>query len=204
MQSETAFTAVVADSLALVSEGLAALCEGIPGCTVLGQCTDGEEAWSMIMRMQPDVALLDSNLPQMMTTEILRRSVQADARTRIVILAPRTDRKHVMDCLRAGASGYMLKSASARCLEDLFRQVLTGSICVSPAVELQKIVEEGPLEVHGPLGSLSAREHQVFSLLVEGIRAKEIATRLALSPKTIDTYRASLMRSWRFTMSPAW
>jgi DNA-binding NarL/FixJ family response regulator len=194
MQPETGFTAVVADGFALVSEGLAALCEGIPGCTVLGQCTDGEEAWSMILRMQPHIALLDSNLPQMVTTELLRRCVQSEIRTRRIVLAPRPDRKHVMDCLRAGASGYMLKSATARCLEDVFRQVLSGSICVSPAAELQRIVEDGDIEIDGPLGSLSAREHQVFCLLVEGIRAKEIATRLALSPKTVDTYRASLMR----------
>jgi len=194
MDSVRLFTAIVADGLPLISEGLAALCEGIPGCTVLGQCSDGDEAWEMIRRMEPDVALLDLHLAHLMTVEILRRAADSALPSRIVVLGTRPDRKAVMDVLRAGASGFVLKSCTARQLEDAFQQVLSGSICVSPAIELQRVVEEPAAGNDGPLESLSTREHQVFSLLVEGIRAKEIASRLALSPKTVDTYRASLMR----------
>lgn len=194
METVRLFTTIVADALPLISEGLAALCEGIPGCTVLGQCSEGEEAFIMMRRMRPDVALLDIGLPHMITSEILRRTSELGLGTRIVVLAPRPDRKTLMDTLRAGASGFVLKSCTARHLEDAFRQVLSGSICVSPAIELQRVVQEPSSELDSSLENLSTREHQVFSLLVQGIRAREIAHRLALSPKTVDTYRASLMR----------
>lgn len=194
MEAVRLFTAIVADSLPLISEGLAALCEGIPGCTVLGQCSDGEEAWTMLRRMRPDIALLDLGLPQLMTHELVRRTAELGMATRIVVLSSRADRKAVLDALHMGASGFVLKSCTARQLEDAFQQVLSGSVCVSPAVELHKVVQSPTPETDGPLETLSTREQQVFSLLVEGIRAKEIANRLALSPKTVDTYRASLMR----------
>jgi DNA-binding NarL/FixJ family response regulator len=78
---------------------------------------------------------------------------------------------------------------------DAFGQIVEGGVYVSPEIELDKVFGGGQKPVpDDPLQTLSAREHQVFSLLCEGVRAKEIAARLALSPKTVDTYRASLMR----------
>jgi DNA-binding NarL/FixJ family response regulator len=78
---------------------------------------------------------------------------------------------------------------------EAFEQVLDGSVYVSPQLELNKIFTSNPKTApEDPIDALSAREYQVFSFLVEGVRAKEIAARLELSPKTVDTYRASLMR----------
>jgi two-component system invasion response regulator UvrY len=111
------------------------------------------------------------------------------------VLSTRRDRKTVVEALRCGANGFLLKSAPWNQLLEAFEQILDGGVYVSTELELNKIfggVGDGGLE--DPLQSLSAREHQVFSMLVEGVRAKEIAARLELSPKTVDTYRASLMR----------
>jgi DNA-binding NarL/FixJ family response regulator len=92
-------------------------------------------------------------------------------------------------------NAFLLKSGPSHQLLEAFEQILDGGIYVSPGLELDKLFspgqKSGPAD---PIESLSAREHQVFSFLVEGIRAKEIAARLELSPKTVDTYRASLMR----------
>ena len=89
----------------------------------------------------------------------------------------------------------VLKSANAAQLVEACRQVISGAVYIDPRVELSQtltnVVRRDPAD---PLEALSSREHQVFSLLIEGVRAKEIAARLAVSPKTIDTYRASLMR----------
>ncbi|MCC6364346.1 MAG: response regulator transcription factor [Bryobacterales bacterium] len=185
-------TAIVADELPLVCEGICALCEGI--CEVLGRCSDGDEAWSVVQRMNPDILLLDLNLPGLMPMEILRRTRQYGLATRVIVMAVRGDRKTVLDSLRAGASGYILKSGSARQIEDAFKQILRGGTYVTPLIELTKLFAPPPIERCDPIENLSSREQQVFSLLVEGIRAKEIAARLSLSPKTVDTYRASLMR----------
>jgi DNA-binding NarL/FixJ family response regulator len=101
----------------------------------------------------------------------------------------------VVEALRCGVSAFLLKSGPSVQLLEAFEQILDGGIYVSPQLELNKIFGPGQKSSpDDPLEMLSAREYQVFTLLVEGIRAKEIAARLELSPKTVDTYRASLMR----------
>ena len=101
----------------------------------------------------------------------------------------------MVEALRCGVSAFLLKSGPSHQLLEAFAQVLDGGIYVSPQLELSKIFNPGQKSAQeDPLELLSAREYQVFSLLVEGVRAKEIAARLELSPKTVDTYRASLMR----------
>ncbi|MCC6342545.1 MAG: response regulator transcription factor [Bryobacterales bacterium] len=185
-------TAIVADELPLVCEGICALCEGL--CEVLARCGDGDEAWNLARRMNPGFLLLDLNLPGLHPFEILRRARQHELTTRVIVMAVRGDRKTVLDSLRAGASGYILKSGPARQIEDAFKQILRGGAYVSPLIELTRLFVSAPGERCHPIENLSSREQQVFTLLVEGIRAKEIAARLSLSPKTVDTYRASLMR----------
>jgi DNA-binding NarL/FixJ family response regulator len=149
----------------------------------------------MIESQQPDLAVLDLNLPDLFTMEIVRRVRDAELPTKIIVLSMRKDRKTVMEALRCGVSGFLLKSAPSSELLEALEQVLEGSIYVSPQLELSKIFSTNHKNSpDDPLDLLSAREYQVFSLLIEGVRAKEIAARLELSPKTIDTYRASLMR----------
>jgi DNA-binding NarL/FixJ family response regulator len=189
------YSVLLADDLTLVREGLAALCDAQPRYKVIGQCSQGAVALRVIEEQQPDLAVLDLNLTDLLTMEVVRRVREAGCRTKIVVLSTRRDRKTVVEALRAGVSGFLLKSASSAELLEAFQQVLEGSIYVSPQLELNRIFAAKPLsQVEDPLDSLSSREHQVFSLLVEGVRAKEIAARLDLSPKTVDTYRASLMR----------
>ena len=135
------------------------------------------------------------NLVDLFALEIVRRVRDAGLRTKIIVLSTRRDRKTVVEALRCGVNGFLLKSAPATQMLEAFEQVLEGSVFVSPQLELNKIFSSGSKsEPEDPIDSLSGREYQVFSLLVEGVRAKEIAARLELSPKTVDTYRASLMR----------
>jgi DNA-binding NarL/FixJ family response regulator len=149
----------------------------------------------MIEAQRPDIAVLDLNLPDLFTLEIVRRVKAANLSTKIVVLSTRKDRKTVVEALRGGVNAFLLKSAPAMELLEAFEQVLDGGIYVSPQLELAKIFGSGQKTgPEDPIEQLSSREHQVFTLLVEGVRAKEIAARLELSPKTVDTYRASLMR----------
>jgi DNA-binding NarL/FixJ family response regulator len=190
----SAFSLLIADDLTLVSEGLASLCGGFPGCRVVGSCSDGYEAWRLIERLVPDIAMIDLELPKLIAPELIRRTRESGLVTRIVALSIRADRQTVIETLRSGASGFVLKNSSPRHLEEACRQVLLGGLYLSPTIDLQRTVRPVETAEDHPLHLLSAREHQVFSLLVEGVRAKEIAARLTLSPKTVDTYRASLMR----------
>ncbi len=189
------YSILLADELTLVREGLAALCSSQPHLKVVGQCSEGGAALRLMESQQPDIAVLDLNLPDLFTLELVRKAKEAKLPTRIVVLSTRKDRKTVVEALRAGVSAFLLKSGPSNQLLEAFDQILDGGIYVSPSLELDKIFSPTSKATHDdPIETLSAREYQVFSLLIEGIRAKEIAARLELSPKTVDTYRASLMR----------
>lgn len=189
------YSILLADELTLVREGLAALCEAQPHLHVVGQCAEGGVALRLMEEHSPDIAVLDLNLPDLFTLEVVRRIREAKVPTKIVVLSTRRDRKTVVEALRSGVNAFLLKSAPSHQLLEAFSQILDGGIYVSPELELNKIFCPGQKpSAEDPLQALSAREYQVFSLLCDGVRAKEIAARLSLSPKTVDTYRASLMR----------
>lgn len=196
MESINKIRLLIAEPLPLLREALTALCTYRGDFFVVAQCADGGSALRQVLELKPDVALLDLDLPEIHTLELLRRARESASETRMVLMSSRSDRKTVIESLRCGAQGFVLKSGSAQQLFDSLRQVRDGGVYISPSVEVEKIFgpQRGRRLDDDPIESLSAREHQVFTMLVEGLRAKEIAARLAVSPKTIDTYRASMMR----------
>jgi DNA-binding NarL/FixJ family response regulator len=187
---------LLADELTLVREGLAALCNSIPGFRVVAHVGSGAAALAEIERLEPTLALLDLGLSDLAATEVIREVREKGLRTRCAVFSVRKDRKTVLEALRTGACGYVLKSSTGDQMAEALCQFVQGGIYVSPQIEVMSLFGESNLRGPGedPIESLSSREFQVFSLLVEGVRAKEIAARLALSPKTVDTYRSSLMR----------
>ena len=186
---------LIADELTLMREGMAALCNAISGFQVVSHVGTATAALAEIERLQPSLALLDLGLSDLAATEVIRMVREKGLRTRCAVLSVRKDRKTVLEVLRAGACGYVLKSSSAGQMAEALSQFIQGGIYVSPQIEVMSLFGEPAKTLdEDPIEALSSREFQVFSLLVEGIRAKEIAARLSLSPKTVDTYRSSLMR----------
>jgi DNA-binding NarL/FixJ family response regulator len=195
METSAKTTLLIADELALVRDGIASLCAATGRYTIAGVCADGAATLYDISRLQPDIALIDYHLPQLFSLELVRQLRQNGCGTRVVIMAARGDRKMALEVLRSGANAFMLKAAAGAELFDALGRVNAGSIYVSPQLEFEKVfLSSSRNTVRDPVESLSSREYQVFHLLVDGIRAKDIACRLNLSPKTVDTYRASLMR----------
>jgi len=189
-------TIVLADEMGMVREGLAELCSAKTGFRVVALCADGASAVEAVRQHRPDIVVMDFNIPRLFSLEAIRKIQCLPEAPLTVILSARGDRKQVLECLRAGVNAFVLKTGSGRSLLDALEQITTGGIYVSPELHLDKIFASAGRrsENMDPLESLSSREYQVFSLLIDGIRAKEIAARLDLSPKTVDTYRASLMR----------
>jgi DNA-binding NarL/FixJ family response regulator len=186
---------LVADELALVCEGIAAICNNLPGFHVVSQTTSAAAALVAIERLQPGIALLDFGLSDLAATEVIRSVREKNLPTRCAVLSTRKDRKTVLEVLRGGACGYILKTSTSEQMAEALSQFVQGGIYVSPQIEVMSLFgESSGRPGEDPIESLSSREFQVFSLLVDGVRAKEIAARLALSPKTVDTYRSSLMR----------
>lgn len=182
------------DELPLMREGLAAICSSTGRYEVVGQCADGWEALTLIHQLQPDVAVLDLNLPGLHAIEIIRQTRSGGLLTRIGVLSTRGDRKTVLEALRGGASAFLLKSGPSQHLLDSLEQMLEGGVYISPILNMDDIfLSSERAAPDDPFDTLSPREFQVFGLLIKGDRPKVIAARLALSPKTVDTYRSSLM-----------
>jgi DNA-binding NarL/FixJ family response regulator len=194
MEERSNLSVIIADELRLVREGIALLCESA-GYRVIDDSGDGADTLEMIRNMRPDLAILDLNLPRLYTLEIVRKVRAEQLETQMLVLSTRGDRKLVLEALRSGVAAFILKSASRFQFVEALQQVESGGVYVSPELQLEKIIlPTRRSDCEDPLQLLSSREYQVFSLLIDGIRAKEIAARLDLSPKTVDTYRASLMR----------
>ena len=189
------YSILLADDLTLVREALVALCQARAGYRVVGQCSDGTTTLRLVDSTRPDIAILDLNLRDPSALEVVRKLRETQIHTRIVILATREDRRTAVEALRSGANALLLKSDSPDRLLEAFNQILDDGIYISPSFKIDKIFISSERHISSnPLEALSAREFQVFSLLVAGNRAKEVAVRLGLNAKTVDTYRANLMR----------
>ena len=194
MAESQATTVVLADDHHIVREGFAALCQA-NGMRVLGQCSEGLAALEMILSLKPDFAILDLNMPGMTGVEVIRRLRAKGSTTKLLILSISRDEKIVVDCLRAGADGYLPKDGPVRHLLDAISFVRDGGQYVSPLLRGAGLFSKSERSVSDdPTAALSRRELEVFTYLVKGMRAKDIAELLLISPKTVDTYRASLMR----------
>jgi DNA-binding NarL/FixJ family response regulator len=194
MEEQQETTVVLADDHAIVREGIASLCAA-SGMRILGQCSDGAAALEMITNLQPDFAILDLHMPGMTGVEAIRRLRMAGCTAKLLILSISREESTVMEALRAGADAYLLKDGPARHLLDAISFVRDGGVYVSPLLRGAGLFTRADRHVpEDPLASLSPREMEVFSYLVNGLRAKDIAELLDISPKTVDTYRASLMR----------
>ena len=194
MDEKPLTTVVLADDHAIVREGIAALCTA-HGMRIVGQCSEGPAALDMIASLRPDFAILDLHMPVMTGVEVIRRLRAGGYTAKLMILSISREENMVMEALRAGADAYLLKDGPARHLLDAISFVRDGGVYVSPLLRGAGLFTRAERRVpEDPLGSLSPREMEVFSYLVNGLRAKDIAELLEISPKTVDTYRASLMR----------
>jgi DNA-binding NarL/FixJ family response regulator len=189
-------TVVLADDHTIVREGIAALCAS-HGFRILGQCADGPSAVEMILAQQPEFAILDLQMPGANGIEVIHRLRQAGSAARVIILSISREESVVMEAIRAGADAYLLKDGPSRHLLDAVNFVRDGGVYVSPLLRgagLFTKSDAAPVKAQDPLAALSPREVEVFNHLVNGLRAKDIAGLLDISPKTVDTYRAGLMR----------
>jgi DNA-binding NarL/FixJ family response regulator len=181
---------ILIDDHALVREGVARLLGEQPGLQVAGSFEDGAPAVRFAAREEPDVAVLDIAMPRSSGIDVARRLRVVSPRTRILMLSMHARSEYVQQAFWAGANGYILKESAVDELVAAVRAVHDGRRYLSaslPAHVLEREAHDDPLE------RLSPREMEVLKLVVEGNTSNEVATRLGLSPKSIDTYRSRLM-----------
>jgi DNA-binding NarL/FixJ family response regulator len=192
METARPLTLVLADDHGIVREGVAAFCASRPDLKILGQSSDGNEALELILALKPDFAVLDLNMPKMGGLDVIRRVRQAKSETRLIVLSISRDENIIRELFRSGANGYLLKDGPARHLFDAINYIQDGGQYLTPLIRRESI--DNKRDKKDPLALLSKREYEVFSFLVDGIRPKDIAKMLEISPKTVDTYRANIMR----------
>jgi DNA-binding NarL/FixJ family response regulator len=188
----TPLTLILADDHGIVREGVAAFCKARPDVSLLGQCSDGQEAVDMILARNPDFAVLDLDMPKLTGLEVIRCVREAGSRTRLIVLSINRDQTIIQELFRSGADGYVLKDGPSRHIFDAINYVRDGGQYLTPLLRRESADKKEAKP--DPLASLSKREYEVFSLLVDGVRPKDIARSLEISPKTVDTYRANIMR----------
>lgn len=192
MDAPPPLTLILADDHGIVREGVAAFCKARPEVSLLGQCTDGQEALEMILARNPDFAILDLDMPRLSGLQVVRRVREAGSRTRMIVLSINRDQSIIRELFRSGADGYVLKDGPSRHIFDAINYVRDGGQYLTPLLRRESI--DAKEDKTDALAMLSKREFEVFSLLVDGVRPKDIAKSLELSPKTVDTYRANIMR----------
>ena len=185
---------VLADDHALVRAGIRSLLGAMADVQVVGEASSGEEALELAEREHPDVVLMDIMMPELNGLDATARLTAAAPKVRTIVLSMNASEEYVLQALRAGAVGYLLKDAATGELELALRTVIRGESWLSPAVSRQ-VVEGYVQRVGGDTGPdvLTARQREVLRLVAGGKSTKEIAFLLNLSVKTVETHRAQIM-----------
>ena len=195
---------LIVDDHAMVADGIRHLLSATADFEVIGTASDGAQAVCMAGGLRPDITLLDIVMPKMNGIDAARAIVQQDPQARVIMLSMYCDSDRVYQSLQAGARGYVLKRDLSDELIDAVREVGAGGRYLSPGVTdtvITSYVEEA--RAPDPLQQLSARERHVLQMLVEGASAADIARTLHLSPRTVETYKARLMRKLRLKDLPS-
>jgi two-component system invasion response regulator UvrY len=184
---------ILADDHAVVRAGLRRLIEGSPDIHVLAEVESGEQAFREYLARQPNIAILDLNMPGMGGLEALRRILAHDAAARILVLSMHEDAVYPARALRSGARGYVTKRCAPEVLLEAIRAVAHGEIFLEPRIA-QQLAANGISGKAEPLMELTAREFEVFRLLAVGKSVHEIAGVLFLSTKTVGTYQTHILK----------
>jgi DNA-binding NarL/FixJ family response regulator len=190
---------LLVDDHAMLRSGLRAILETESDIEVVGEAATGEAALEAIGTVEPDIVLMDLDMPGMGGLETTRRIAALKDGPRVLILTQHTENDFVVPVLEAGGSGYITKNGPDEELVQAVRTVASGEVHLAPnaASLLLKQYKNGGAAAD-PLSILSERERDVLMLTVEGYSSREIGGKLFISPKTVDTYRARIMDKLKF------
>ncbi|MET9256973.1 response regulator [Streptomyces sp. NPDC048182] len=193
---------LVADDQMMVREGFSVLLNAMPDIEVVGEAVNGREAVERVRELAPDVVLMDIRMPELNGIEATREIVAADGTSKVLVLTTFDLDEYVYQALRAGASGFLLKDASARQLADGVRVVAAGEALLAPSVtrrlitEFSKLSESAPrlaISAQGAYGELTERETEVLVLIAHGLSNAEVAERLVVAESTVKTHVSRIL-----------
>lgn len=187
---------ILADDHRIMREGLRALLEKQPGMEVIAEAEDGRTTVDLAHDLKPDVVVIDISMPDLNGIDATRQIISASPRIKVIALSMHSDRKFVREMLAAGASGYLLKDSAFEELGAALAAVINNQTYLSPKIA-DTVVRDylGKIDTTESKTSptLTHREREVLQLLAEGRTTKEIASKLCVSIKTIETHRKQIM-----------
>lgn len=190
-------TVMIADDHLLMSEGIKQILELETDIDVIAQAGDGEEAIEKAVKYNPDVILLDINMPKMNGIDVLRRLKDLGVKSNIIMLTIHEDREYLRETIKIGANGYVLKDSDADSLIKAIRDVNDGKTYIQPSIasllvnDISRVEENSDFQ---KIESLTKKEYEVLTLIAEGLNNKDIADKLYISEKTVKNHVSSIFK----------
>ena len=191
-----AVTIILADDHHIMRQGLRMLLEAEEDFRVVAEAGDGREATRLAERFTPDILIVDVMMPGLNGLEVTRQVGKRSPHTRVIMLSMYSNEAYVLEALRNGAAGYVLKEASATDLIRAVREVIAGRRYLGPPLSehaIKAYVQKAQDDLLDPYETLTTREREVLQLAAEGRTNADIAAALFVSPRTVETHRAHLM-----------
>lgn len=190
-------TILLAEDHHIVRQGLKSMLSAEKGFRLLGEAGDGLTAMELVAKHTPNVLVLDLMIPRLHGLEVVRRVRKEHPSTRILVLSMNSEDPYVVEALRSGATGYVLKDCATSNLPEAIRSVAAGKRYLSPALAERAI--DALFQNRGeagldPYDTLTERERVVLQMAAEGMGNPEVAEKLFISPRTAESHRANLMR----------
>lgn len=185
---------VLADDHTLVRAGLRRVLESFPGVEVVAEAEDGEQVADLVALHRPDVVVTDLSMPKQNGYAVIAALKQQFPEVHVLVVSMHADAAHVRQALSAGARAYIVKDGAPTELEIALKAAVTGQTYLSPKVATLLVERGGDRRAADP-ASLSPRQAEILDLLGRGLATKEIAARLGISVKTVETHRARLMHA---------
>ncbi|HNZ58429.1 MAG TPA: response regulator transcription factor [Syntrophorhabdaceae bacterium] len=187
---------ILADDHKIIREGLRALLEKEPDMEVVGEANDGIATVRLTKNLNPDIVIMDIGMPDMNGIEATRQIISETKGVKVIALSMHSDRRFVLQMLKAGASGYLLKDSAFEELALAIKTVMLGQPYLSPKITdvvIKEYIISMPKNEETVFTKITAREREVLQLIAEGKSTKQIASFLNVSVKTIETHRQQIM-----------
>ena len=188
---------LLADDHHIVREGIKMLLEAQSDISVIGEASDGLRAVELAIRLKPLILMADLMMPGLSGLEVTKQVIQHQSRTKVIILSMYSNEAYVMQALRNGASGYVVKESNVSDMVQAVREVASGRPYLSPSISrlaMEAYIEKAKSSTLDPYDTLTDREKEVLHLIAEGFSSAKIAARLYISPRTAESHRANVMK----------
>ena len=196
MTTPSSLRVLLVDDHPLVRAGIRRVLETRPGLIVAGEASDGAEALRLVETLEPDLMVLDLAMPEVDGVEVLERLRSRAPSLRILVLTMHAHPEYIRRAVQTGADGYLLKESAVQELLTAIESVMKGEPYYSPPIRarMAQWLDQGTADARPIVDQLTAREREVLTGIAGGLSTKEIAARLLISARTVETHRANLMR----------